>query len=322
MEENPLISIVIPVYNRENLIIETLKSVQHQTYSHWECIVVDDGSTDGTQKVVQEYVEKDHRFRFFQRDREPKGAPTCRNIGLENSEGEYIIFLDSDDLLKSICVEKRLMIISQSKNNFEVFKTLKFYQNINDFNETFNKETSCALRSFLRYDLPWQTSSVIWSKKSLVKLKGFDESFMRLQDVDLHTRALIMGMHFSTNYYLEADSYYRVEEKSIIAKVSSCDILKSLNFFYNMVSDKLNIYNYRGELRVFYWRFFVNYIIMIRGYSSERNCIINHPITYMLYNYNERKMIKVLSLLSNSYFMKLNFFKKILWKMSLKLKVV
>lgn len=95
-----MISIIIPSYNRESLIKETLDSILAQTYKDWECLVVDDGSTDNSAEVVRRYVNTDHRIKLLVRPEErTKGAPTCRNIGFENSKGEYIYFFDSDDLL-------------------------------------------------------------------------------------------------------------------------------------------------------------------------------------------------------------------------------
>ncbi|WP_372938266.1 glycosyltransferase family 2 protein, partial [Seonamhaeicola sp.] len=87
----PLVSIIIPTYNRAHLIGETLDSVLAQTYTHWECIVVDDGSSDHTSQVVATYCKNDARFQYHQRplDR-PKGANACRNYGFELSKGEYI----------------------------------------------------------------------------------------------------------------------------------------------------------------------------------------------------------------------------------------
>ncbi|MDT0688316.1 glycosyltransferase family 2 protein [Salegentibacter sp. F188] len=95
----PIISIIIPTYNRAHIIKETLDSVLHQTFENWECLVIDDGSNDNTKEVIQVYLQ-DKRFKYFERPEErEKGACTCRNIGIEKSSGEYIQFLDSDDIL-------------------------------------------------------------------------------------------------------------------------------------------------------------------------------------------------------------------------------
>jgi glycosyltransferase involved in cell wall biosynthesis len=96
----PLVSIIIPTYNRSSVIRETLDSVFAQTYNNWECIIVDDGSTDNTSNVVLTYVAKDKRFHYYKRpDTHNEGGNGARNYGLEISKGVYVQFLDSDDLL-------------------------------------------------------------------------------------------------------------------------------------------------------------------------------------------------------------------------------
>jgi glycosyltransferase involved in cell wall biosynthesis len=97
---DPAVSFVIPLYNRETLVGETLDSIIAQTRTDWECVVVDDGSTDGSIKIVEGYAEKDSRIRLFRRPADlAKGAQTCRNYGFENSTGTFVCFFDSDDLV-------------------------------------------------------------------------------------------------------------------------------------------------------------------------------------------------------------------------------
>jgi glycosyltransferase involved in cell wall biosynthesis len=124
------ISIIIPVYNRQDLVKETLDSVLSQTYQNWECIVVDDGSSDNTWLVLEEYSKIDNRIKIHRRNREPKGAPTCRNIGAELSEGEYLIFWDSDDLLAPWCLEERVTFMNEKQNlDFGLFQLLHVSNN-------------------------------------------------------------------------------------------------------------------------------------------------------------------------------------------------
>lgn len=95
-----LVSIIIPTYNRAALLRETLKSVSRQKLTNWECIVVDDGSEDNTKMVVKEFTDGDNRFTYFRRPSSyKKGATSCRNYGFLKSKGEYIQWLDDDDLL-------------------------------------------------------------------------------------------------------------------------------------------------------------------------------------------------------------------------------
>ena len=91
----PFFSIVIPVYNREDLLTETLQSIKNQSFTDWECIVVDDGSTDGTVNLMKQESLLDNRFKYIYQDNAERSA--ARNNGSENAQGEYICFLDSDD---------------------------------------------------------------------------------------------------------------------------------------------------------------------------------------------------------------------------------
>lgn len=126
---NNQVSIVIPNYNREFLIEETLDSILSQTYHHWECIIVDDGSTDNSVKVIQQYIKKDSRFTFVQRPADHlKGANACRDIGLRMAEGDYIIFFDSDDLMMRHHVETKLKFMVDGDLDYAVFKSKNFGQ--------------------------------------------------------------------------------------------------------------------------------------------------------------------------------------------------
>jgi glycosyltransferase involved in cell wall biosynthesis len=115
--KQPLISIIIPTYNRAHLISETLDSILVQTYTNWECIVVDDGSTDNTQEIINSYIKKDCRFQYFQRSAKSlKGASSCRNIGFEKSKGNYIQYLDSDDLISENKLNEQITVLSEASD--------------------------------------------------------------------------------------------------------------------------------------------------------------------------------------------------------------
>lgn len=109
-----LVSIIIPTYNRAHLIIETLDSIIGQTYKNWECIIIDDGSTDNTNEVVGVYITKDSRFQYHHRPLDRlKGANACRNYGFEISRGEYIQWFDDDDvMLEDFLQEKESLFVS------------------------------------------------------------------------------------------------------------------------------------------------------------------------------------------------------------------
>ena len=109
---NYKISVIIPTYNRAHIIKDALNSVLMQTYSNWECIVIDDGSTDHTERIINELVSIDNRIKYIRRpSSRNKGAATCRNIGLENVTGDYIQFLDSDDFIATNKFEVQIKLL-------------------------------------------------------------------------------------------------------------------------------------------------------------------------------------------------------------------
>lgn len=211
--EQPLVSIIIPTYNRAHLIGETLDSVLAQTYPHWECIIVDDGSTDHTAEVVGAYLKKDPRFQYHHRppDR-PKGANACRNYGFELSKGEYFLFLDSDDILTNSCLENRIkLFLNNEYLDFVVSDTGQF-KNGNFSNLSINKDplefnSLSYTMFFFSYKLPWTIMSVLWKKKILIMF-SFDESLQRFQDVDFHIQ-ILYGQEFKFERLYEIDNYYR-----------------------------------------------------------------------------------------------------------------
>lgn len=142
---DPLVSVIIPTFNRKTLIGETLNSVLAQTYTNWECIIVDDGSTDTTEELVKAYSKKDDRIQFYHRPEEnPKGSSSCRNYGLEKARGEYIQFLDSDDLISKEKFEHQVKLLEVDPlNSFATCKwgtfrdqvhTAEIHQNLRAYN--------------------------------------------------------------------------------------------------------------------------------------------------------------------------------------------
>ncbi|MFW5510256.1 MAG: glycosyltransferase family 2 protein, partial [Prevotella sp.] len=94
-----MISIIIPIYNVEKYLRQCLDSVVNQTYQDWEAILVDDGSSDSSPAICDEYAKKDSRFKVLHQAN--GGVSSARNIGLNKSHGEWLIFLDADDMLKN-----------------------------------------------------------------------------------------------------------------------------------------------------------------------------------------------------------------------------
>ena len=106
MRNQPLISIIIPVYNTEEYIHKCLDSIVSQTYTNWEAILVDDGSSDNCGKICDEYAAKDKRFKVIHQKN--GGVSVARQTGLDNISGEYVIHCDPDDWIESTMLEEML----------------------------------------------------------------------------------------------------------------------------------------------------------------------------------------------------------------------
>ncbi|EPR74699.1 glycosyl transferase [Winogradskyella psychrotolerans RS-3] len=168
MPNSPLISIIIPTYNRRSLIGETLDSILAQIYQNWECIVVDDGSTDGTEELVKAYCDKDHRFQYHQRpSTHLPGGNGSRNYGFEISNGEYINWFDSDDIMCDDKLQLQMTSLETTNYNYSVCQTLVFEGNVDNIlglrHEHITSEK--PLLDFIKGDMSFFTPSPLFKKR-------------------------------------------------------------------------------------------------------------------------------------------------------------
>ncbi|MCO6496674.1 MAG: glycosyltransferase family 2 protein [Chitinophagaceae bacterium] len=109
----PFFSVVITTYNRARLLVRALESLQKQTETDWEAIIIDDGSTDDTAEAVKPFLEKDLRFKYYKTG--PSGATPARNKGIQLATGRYITFLDSDDEYRPDHLQHRRKILEEDE---------------------------------------------------------------------------------------------------------------------------------------------------------------------------------------------------------------
>lgn len=189
MESNFKISIIVPFYNRIDLLNETILSVLQQESDDWELILVDDGSDESTTELIKRYQSE--KIRFFKRERNPKGAPTCRNIGAERANFDHILFLDSDDLLAPWAIKKRIKILKNNQNyNLYVFEGLEFDNKTGEHRLRTIHKTEKPLELFLDFQSVWQTSCSVWKKNIFWEIGGWNENVESWQDGEIHIRYL------------------------------------------------------------------------------------------------------------------------------------
>ncbi|MDV7187446.1 glycosyltransferase family 2 protein [Lutibacter sp. TH_r2] len=190
----PLVSIIIPTYNRSNLIIETLESIYVQTYTNWECIIVDDGSTDNTNTLLENYCKKDSRFKFYVRPKKRnKGANACRNYGYEKSKGDFINWFDSDDIMMPSKLELQVIQLLKSPLYFTVCQTLVFEENRKNILGLRKKSiySKDFFNDFISNDIKWLTQAPLIKRSFLLKNNlSFDETLSQSQERDFFIRVL------------------------------------------------------------------------------------------------------------------------------------
>lgn len=181
----PLVSIIVPTFNRAYLIGETLDSVLSQTYQNWECIVVDDGSTDDTEEQLNLYVAKDSRFQYHKRpETHLAGGNGARNYGFTLSKGEFVQWFDSDDIMYPKYLEERLDVFGSYPDTDVVFSAFTYFDNHglrkrisnnvftgNIINDLINKKVTFSPLSYLL-------------KRHIIDKIIFDENLLRAQDLD------------------------------------------------------------------------------------------------------------------------------------------
>lgn len=185
MSNKIFFSIILPTYNRANLISKAINSVVYQTYQNWELIVVDDGSKDNTKDIVEKFEKEDNRIIYlYQKNKERSAA---RNNGIQNSNGEFICFLDSDDLYhKTHLKEFEKLII---KNKFQkglYFSGLSYGKYCNE-QEEYNLLYSNNIEFVLINTIGTPRACI---PKELLKENLFNENIRISEDKELWVRIL------------------------------------------------------------------------------------------------------------------------------------
>lgn len=194
----PRLSVIIPTFNRGDLVGETIRSLQGQDFKDFEVIIVDDGSTDNTKTLCEEVVSADSRFIYLADDKKNRGPSYCRNKGYRKARGEYLIFLDSDDLFLPGALKNRVKLMDAHKEkDFIVFMGEFFKRRVGDTKKLWNIPTDVdPLLRFIGDDTPWQTTGPTWRTSSFEKTGLWDEGIVGCDDQEFHTRALLAGLSY------------------------------------------------------------------------------------------------------------------------------
>ena len=215
----PLVSIIIPTCNRAHLIEETLDSILAQIHLNWECIIIDDGSTDNTAILIAEYIKKNNRFQYHQRPvNSIKGANACRNYGFELSKGEYIKWFDSDDVMLPNLLKKQFLSF---KNDVDVSVCkLAYYDFDKGISIKENRIFSTGLiEDYFTGKISFYVSGPLWKRSFLKKQTDlFDLLITNLDDWDFNLRMLYQEP--SIVYVDEVLIQYRINGDSLSHEIN------------------------------------------------------------------------------------------------------
>lgn len=239
------ISIILPVYNRSELIIETIKSVQAQTFSDWELIVLDDGSTDGTARNVQSMAAKDQRIRyFFQNNAGPSAA---RNAAIQMATGEWLSFLDSDDLWMPYKLEREMAVAGVEPGVDFIYSSGVIVREDGAIDRSLTDQlrpTKLYTAEPLLFERPrFFTSGVSFRKRCTEKSGLFDVSLRFYEDVDLWFRVLL----FFKAYFLDVEL---VRKRQHSANLGAASPNLALELFSSVLKFRLRATElYQKEVR-------------------------------------------------------------------------
>ncbi len=226
------VSIIIPLYNKENWIIDTLESVENQTFINWECLIIDDQSNDSSYSLVSDYIkQKGIRYRLISKYN--SGQSATRNLGIVNATGKYIAFLDADDLWASNKLEEQ---IKQLESDTLAVCSLSSYQ-IFDSRKSLRYLKLIKHHSTKRLIRGWLTmrgfgggieSGGLVRKSALEQVGGFDEQLSTSAGLDLTIRLSLFGkILFANNTYFRYRKYLGQWHTFELELVDNLSLLRS-----------------------------------------------------------------------------------------------
>lgn len=299
MTEQPLVSIIIPTYNRAELIGETLDSIIAQTYTNWECIVVDDGSSENNINIIENYSAKDPRIKLFERKKynNRKGANACRNIGLEQSVGDYVIFFDSDDIMYKNHIEFKINEITSDDFDMIIFKSKYFNnpKNINPINYRGLFELEINPENYITQKINWITFDPI-IKSSVAKQTVFNENLQANQEYNYFSKLL-----FNVRKVKAIDEFVtnrRFDERSIQGILAKTNAYND-KAFYSFIETYMEVYKIANKSSR---QFLLNKIIET-GYRN--NNLMKDYKTFIYFN-----LLKEFGILKGLYKIKILIFTK------------
>ncbi|OOQ58069.1 glycosyltransferase family 2 protein [Mucilaginibacter pedocola] len=296
---NKLVSVIMPAYNAQKYIAESIESVIAQTYPHWELIIIDDGSTDGTAEIVKRYQQTDSRIKYiFQQN---SGQGPAKNAGIKISEGAYIAFLDADDLWLKEKLATSVAAIEASGadllfTNYSVFNADLQTGNLSTMqvaDATYEGRDSIIL--FLNYNqVPNLT---VLARREAIIAAGDFKAIKVAEDYEMWLRMLGMGYGFKS--IATPLSLYRMHDSSITAKDrhATYEIIEIIKGFGRANNEYLNEAKKIAGDKIKYWLYngynptAEKFRVLIKGVFPQYLTALFNALSYLLPVHHLRKFV-------------------------------
>ncbi|OAB46181.1 glycosyltransferase family 2 protein [Paenibacillus glacialis] len=238
---HPLISIVMPAYNRANVISASIQSILDQTYTHWELIVVDDRSTDNTREVVEQFVRQDARINYVVNDRS-KGPGGARNFGMLYAKGELLSFLDSDDQWYTCHLQDSLDVIHRTEADISF--ALWVEQHGPKTVHNFDNKVEQKLISKMRAINTSHTDVILFEEGVFEQFLSHTRNFFNLNTMVFKRELLLAFELINEELYLGEDTTF------LIQFFDRCKIvlITKPHFVYNQSPDSIYFFCDRWQL--------------------------------------------------------------------------
>lgn len=234
------ISIIVPCFNQGNFLCECLQSILNQSFSEWECIIVDDGSIDNTREIAESWVKKDRRFKYF--FQQNAGVCAARNLGVSKASGTWILPVDGDDKLSTDYLEKAYPFLSNENTvvygNVELFGNAVGRWDLEEF----------SIEKLARFNMIHISS--FYKKSDFNRIGGYDTNMRYgLEDWEFYISLLKDGGHVVR--LDDVGLYYRILQKSRTTELKADrqeEMLyylekKHFDFFYRYLGSKVQLSN-------------------------------------------------------------------------------
>ncbi|MFD0989563.1 glycosyltransferase family 2 protein [Mariniflexile jejuense] len=229
---NELVSIIVPCFKQAHFLGEALQSVLNQSYTNWECIIVNDGSPDNTEEIAKIWCNKDDRISYI--NKKNGGLPNARNAGIQISNGNYIIVLDADDILHQDYILKTLPVL-QSNKELAIVSSYRIFFTGNTSNIIKKYEASGSTYRDLMFENVLMPSS-IYRKGCWKEVGGYDETMIKgFEDWEFWIAVLKKGWKYTfVEDYL---FYYRKSEQSMLVDTLQYHRISNMEYVFEKHND-------------------------------------------------------------------------------------